>query len=79
MRNERGNFLLQALLALGLIFAFIPFIAQQMADRNIDARMFTTTKQIEHAQSAAGIFIRENVNNLPFETTVISTLSPIGS
>lgn len=84
MRNERGNFLLQALLALGLIFAFIPFIAQQMADRNIDARMFTTTKQIEHAQSAASIFIRENVNNLPFETTVISgndfadTLEPYG-
>ena len=72
LQNERGNFLLQTLLALGLIFAFVPFVAKQMAGRNIDARMFTTTKQVEHAQSAAGIFIRENANNLPFETTVIS-------
>ena len=39
LHQERGNFLLQALLALGVIFAFIPFMSRQMAGRNTDARM----------------------------------------
>lgn len=72
MHQERGNFLLQALLALGLIFAFIPFLARQMAARTADTRMFTTTRQIDTAQTAARIFIRENANNIPYDTTVIA-------
>ena len=48
---------MQALLALGLIFAFIPFVAKQMADQTVDSKMFTATKQIETAQTAAKIFI----------------------
>lgn len=72
LHQERGNFLLQAMLALGVIFAFIPFLADQLAGRNIDARMYSSTRQVETAQTAARIFIRENANNLPYETTVIS-------
>ncbi len=72
LHQERGNFLLQALLALGLIFAFIPFVARQMTARNTDTRMYATTRQIDTAQTAARIFIRENANNIPYDTTVIA-------
>jgi hypothetical protein len=72
LRQERGNFLLQALLALGLIFAFIPFVARQMADRATDSRMYTTTNQVDVAQTASRIFIRENARDIPYETTVVS-------
>ena len=36
MHQERGNFLLQSLLALGFIFAFIPMLSRQLNERNID-------------------------------------------
>ena len=72
MHQERGNFLLQSLLALGLIFAFIPMLSQQLNERNIDTKMFSATRQVELAQTAARIFIRENVNNLPYDTTIIT-------
>ena len=72
MHQERGNFLLQALLAMGLVFAFIPFLSQQIAEKNIDTRMFSATRQAELAQTAARIFIRENLNNIPYDTTVIA-------
>ncbi len=72
MRQQNGNFLLQALLALTLIFAFIPFIANRLAGQNADARMHATTRQVELAQTAARIFIRENTNNIAFDTTVVA-------
>lgn len=72
MHQERGNFLLQSLLALGFIFAFIPMLSRQLNERNIDTKMFSTTRQVELAQTAAKIFIRENTNNLPYDTTVIA-------
>jgi hypothetical protein len=72
LHQERGNFLLQALLAVGLIFAFIPFLSRQLSERNIDTRMYSATRQVEIAQTASRIFIRENINNLPYDTTVIS-------
>ncbi len=72
MHQERGNFLLQALLAVGLIFAFIPFLSRQLSERNIDTRMYSATRQVEIAQTASRIFVRENMNNLPYDTTVIS-------
>ena len=72
MYSERGNFLLQALLAVGLIFAFIPFMSRQMAGRDTDARMYATTRQVDIAQTAARIFIRENARDIPYETTVVS-------
>lgn len=72
MHSERGNFLLQALLAVGLIFAFIPFMSRQMAGRDTDTRMYATTRQVDIAQTAARIFIRENARDIPYETTVVS-------
>lgn len=72
MYSERGNFLLQALLAVGLIFAFIPFMSRQMAGRDTDTRMYATTRQVDVAQTAARIFVRENARDIPYETTVVS-------
>ncbi len=72
MQSQRGNFLLQALLALGAIFAFVPFLARQMESQSTDTRMYAATHQVDVAQTAARIFIRENANNLPFETTIVS-------
>ena len=72
MHQERGNFLLQALLAIGLIFAFVPFLSRQLSERNIDTRMYSATRQVEIAQTASRIFVRENINNLPYDTTIIS-------
>ena len=76
MHQERGNFLLQSLLALGFIFAFIPMLSRQLNEHNIDTKMFSTTRQVELAQTAAKIFIRENTNNLPYDTTVIAGNEP---
>lgn len=72
MHSERGNFLLQALLAVGLIFAFIPFMSRQIAGRDTDTRMYATTRQVDIAQTAARIFVRENARDIPYETTVVS-------
>jgi len=60
------------MLALALMFAFVPFIVKQISERNVDTKMFATTRQIETAQTAARIFIRENMSNLPYETTIIA-------
>jgi len=70
--QERGNFLLQALLALGLIFAFVPIISRQMAGRNTDSRMYSSVRQVDVAQTASRIFVRENAKNISYDTTVIS-------
>lgn len=84
MQTQRGNFLLQALLAMTLIFAFVPFVVQRMALRDLAAQMYATTRQIDVAQTAARIFIRENATKLPYETVVLTgndfsdTLEPYG-
>ncbi len=84
MRHQSGNFLLQALLALALIVAFIPFFANKLASREKDAQMYTVTTQLETAQTAARIYLRENINAFNYETTTISgdnfadTLEPYG-
>lgn len=72
MHFERGNFLLQSLLALTLVFLFIPFFANRLASRNIDAQMYSATHQVETAQIAAKLFIQENANFLPYAQTRIS-------
>jgi len=63
---------MQALLALTLIFAFVPFIATRMSRRDMDSKMYTATRQVELATTAARIFIRENANNIAYDTTVVS-------
>ena len=72
MQKQSGNFLLQALLALTLMFSFIPFFAQRLSSRDVDAQMYSSTRKVETAQTAARIFIRERANDLPYNTTVIS-------
>ena len=84
LHNQRGNFLLQALLAMTLLFAFIPFFAIKIMGRETNAQMYATTQQINNAVTASRIFVRENINNLPYERTIISgnafadTLEPYG-
>ena len=70
MQRQSGSFLLQALLALALIFAFVPFFAQKLVSRDIDAQMYSSTQKVETAQTAARIFIQEHANDLPYNTTV---------
>lgn len=72
MQRQNGNFLLQALLALTLIFSFIPFFAGRLAARDMDSQMYATTQKVEVAQTSARIFVRENINNLPYNTTIVS-------
>jgi len=72
LRKQSGNFLVQALLALTLIFAFIPFIATQLAARNVDAQMYSSTRQINNASTAARIFIRENARLISYGQTVVA-------
>ncbi len=72
LSQERGNFMFQALLAVGLIFAFIPFVARHLAGRDTDTRMYSSTRQVEIAQTAARIFIRENARDIPYDTTIVS-------
>ncbi len=72
MSRQNGNFLLQALLALALIFSFMPFFAGRLASRDLDSQMYATTQKVEVAQTAAQIFVRENANDLPYNTTKVS-------
>ncbi|MBO5696178.1 MAG: hypothetical protein J6S06_01565, partial [Alphaproteobacteria bacterium] len=64
--------MVQALLALTLVFAMIPFVAQKLVQRNTQSMMYSTTRQIEHASASARIFIRENAKNLSYDRTVIA-------
>lgn len=72
MHKQSGNFMVQALLALTLVFAFVPFVASQLAARNVDAQMYATTRQIENASTASRIFIRENASHISYGQTVVS-------
>ncbi len=70
--RQSGNFLLQALLALSLIFAFIPFLAQHLARRDTDSQMYSVTRQVDVASTAARIFIRENAAHIQYDKTVVA-------
>ena len=82
--HQSGNFLLQALLALTCIFAFMPFVATRLATRDTAAQMYASSRQIDIAHTAARIFVRENANALAYNQTVFSgnnfvdTLEPYG-
>lgn len=71
MSKQSGNFLLQALLALSLVFAFIPFFAGRLATRDRDSQMYSATRQVQVASTAARIFIRENASNIKYDKTVV--------
>ncbi len=72
MRNERGNFLLQSLLALTLVFAFMPFFANKLSLRDNAAQMYAATEQVETAYSAARVYLREEKENLPYKKQELS-------
>lgn len=72
LHSERGNFLLQALLALTLVFAFMPFFTRRLASRDIGAQMYATTQQVETVKNAARLYVLENFDSLPYNTTVVS-------
>lgn len=63
---------MQALLALTVVFAFIPFLTGRFAGRDSDARMYAATRQVDVAQTAARIFIRENAGVIPYDKTVVA-------
>ena len=60
MQEQRGNFLLQVLLALTLVFAFMPFIANRLASRDMSAKMYAAKTSVETLHNAARIYAREN-------------------
>ncbi len=72
MSPNRGSFLIQALLALTLVFVFMPFLAHRLAVRDINAQMYSATRQIDTIRTAAKIYIEENATNLPYDETKIS-------
>ncbi len=84
MHRQSGNFLLQALLALTLVFAFVPFLVSRMTARDMSAQMYSATRQAEVAQTAARIYVRENATKFLYGNTVLSgdafsdTLEPYG-
>ena len=84
MHKQSGNFLLQALLAIALLFLFMPVLTNRLIVNDIDAKMYSASHQIDTAQTAARIFIRENVDALPYGRTTIrgtdfaDTLEPYG-
>ena len=72
MQNQRGNFLLQSLLALTLVFAFIPFFANKLSMRDNAAQMYAATEQIETAYGAARVYLWEEKDNLPYKKQELS-------
>ena len=72
LRNQQGNFLLQALLALTLVFAFMPFFAKKLSSQDMAAQMYSATEQIETIYDAARNFLREEKDNLPYKKQELS-------
>ena len=72
MQQQRGNFLLQSLLALTLVFAFMPFFANKLSVRDNAAQMYAASEQIETAYTAARIYLHEEKENLPYKQQELS-------
>ena len=72
LQKQSGSFLLQALLALTLVFAFIPFFASKISARDSAAQMYSATEQIETAYNVAKVYIHETKNILPYKKTELS-------
>ena len=75
LQKEQGNFLLQALLALTLVFAFMPFFAGKLSSRDIAAQMYATSEQIETAYNAARIYVYEEKEKFPYKKQELSGVS----
>ena len=72
MQKQSGNFLLQALLALTLVFAFMSFFARSISSRDTAAQMYAATEQIESAYGAARVYLYEEKDNLPYKKQELS-------
>ena len=72
LQKQSGSFLLQALLALTLVFAFIPFFAGKISARDSAAQMYSATEQIETAYNVAKVYIHETKDVLPYKRTELS-------
>lgn len=72
MHKQSGNFLLQALMALTLVFVFMPFFAKRISAYDNAAQMFAATNQIENVYTAARIYLREEKDNLPYKKEELS-------
>ncbi len=64
--------MLQALLALTLVFAFMPFFARSISSRDTAAQMYAATEQIESAYGAARVYLYEEKDNLPYKKQELS-------
>ena len=62
----------------------MPVLTNRLIVNDVDAKMYSASHQIDTAQTAARIFIRENVDSLPYGRTIIrgpdfaDTLEPYG-
>ena len=50
----------------------MPFFANMASSRDIAAKMYSATEQIETAYTAARIYVREEKDNLPYKKIVLS-------
>ncbi|MCL2748866.1 MAG: shufflon system plasmid conjugative transfer pilus tip adhesin PilV [Alphaproteobacteria bacterium] len=64
--QSRGNFLLQALLAIALVMAFMPMLAQKLATRKSDLGLSVSAQHINNAARAARVFVRFNKDNIKY-------------
>ena len=72
MNNQRGNFLLQTLLALSLITAFMPFFTNKIISRDKTIKIVALVNQIDSIELASRRYIKENINNFEFKTYLLS-------
>ena len=72
MNNQKGNFLLQTLLALGLITAFMPFFTNKIINRDKTTKIVALINQIDSIELASRIYVKENINNFQLKTYSIS-------
>jgi hypothetical protein len=63
---SRGNFLLQALLAIALVMAFMPMLAGKLAARKSDMNMAASAQHAAAAAKAAREFVRYGKDDIPY-------------
>jgi hypothetical protein len=74
----------EALLMLGLVIAFMPFMLSKLSQRTINAENAAVARQMDLAFNAASAWIKENSDTIPVGATIIdgakinSTFEPYG-
>lgn len=76
MRRQSGNFLLQALLGLTLVFAFLPFFVGKLASRDMTAKLYSVKELVDTAQNAARIYLTEVKDDLPYPAVYVYSEEP---